>query len=91
MQIANLYASSARMVDDNMNGRSVYWAAVDKLNKAKSVDQSPENIEIVNKLIGSYSAHFPKKADVFMAQNLSDGQSFHVGGWIGESTVVRTR
>ncbi|MBQ7279106.1 MAG: hypothetical protein IJR13_00045 [Bacteroidales bacterium] len=91
VQIANLYASSARMVDDNMNGRSVYWAAVDKLNKAKSVDQSEENIELVNKLISSYAAHYPKKADVFMAQNLSDGQSFLVGGWIGESTIVRTR
>lgn len=90
LQIAQLYAGSARSIEDGMNGRSAYWAAVDKAVKAKNVDSSPETVEIANKLIGTYSANYPKKNDAFML-DLIDGQSHHVGGWIGESTIVRTR
>lgn len=89
--IAQLYASSASSAsDDNMNGRSAYWAAVDKLNRSKSVDPSEENVNLCNQLISRYSAHFPKQTDAFMA-GLENGKTFRVPGWIGETTVVRTR
>lgn len=89
--IANLYAaSSSSASEDNVGGRSVYWAAVDKLNKSKSVDSSEENVEACNALIGRYSAHFPKQTDAFMA-GLENGNRFTVPGWVGESTTVRTR
>lgn len=89
--IAQLYASSASSAsDDNMNGRSAYWAAVDKLYRSKAVDNSEENVKECNDLIGRYSAHFPKTAEAFML-NLVNGESFRVPGWIGESTTVRTR
>ena len=89
--IATLYASSPSSAsEDNINGRSVYWAAVDALNRSKSVDPSEENVEACNKAIGSYSAHFPKQADAFMA-GLENGRSFTVPGWIGVTTTVRTR
>ena len=89
--IAQLYASSASSAsDDNMNGRSAYWAAVDKLQRSKAVDNSEENVKECNALIGRYSAHFPKTAEAFML-NLVNGESFRVPGWIGESTTVRTR
>lgn len=90
IQIANIYARGSRSIDDGMHGRSAYWAAVDKLVRAKNVDPSPENVETVNKLIGSYASFYPKKDDAFML-NLMDGQGYTVGGWIGESTTVRTR
>lgn len=90
LQIAQLYAKGARSIDDNMGGRSAYWAAVDKAVKAKNVDSSPENVETANRLIGSYSANYPKQADAFMA-GLENGASYYVGSWIGETTVVRTR
>lgn len=90
IQIAQLYAKSARLVDDGLNGRSVYWAAVDKLRRAKSVDSSSETTDLADKLIGTYSNYFPKKTDAFML-NLTDGNGYTVGGWIGESTTVRTR
>lgn len=90
LQIAQLYAKGARSIDDNMGGRSAYWAAVDKAVKAKNVDSSPENVEAANKIIGTFSAYYPKQADAFMA-GLENGSSYYVGGWIGETTVVRTR
>jgi tetratricopeptide (TPR) repeat protein len=89
--IASLYASSASSAsDDNINGRSAYWAAVDKLVKSKSVDSSEENVNACNAMISRYSAHFPKQSDAFMA-GLQNGQRMTVPGWIGESTTVRTR
>ena len=90
LQISQLYAKGARSIDDNMGGRSAYWAAVDKAVRAKNIDSSPENVEMANRLISSYSANYPKQADAFMA-GLENGSSYYVGGWIGESTTVRTR
>lgn len=90
--IAGLYAQSAGSCcgDTPVLKRVAYWAAVDKAVKARSIDNSPEIQERANKFIGTYSAHFPKKADAFM-ENIIDGNSFYVGGWIGETTTVRTR
>ena len=89
--IAMLYGSStASAKEDNVNGRSAYWAAVDALQQSKRVDPSEENVAACDKLIGTYSAHFPKQTDAFMA-GLENGQRFTVPGWIGVSTIVRTR
>jgi len=88
--ISQLYASGARAVSDGMGGRSAYWAAVDAARKAISVDGSPENVEAANRLISSYSGHFPKQDEAFML-DLIDGNSFTVPGWIGVSTTIRTR
>lgn len=89
--IAMLYASStSSATEDNINGRSVYWAAVDALNRAKSVDPSEANVEACNKSISNYASHFPSKTDAFMA-GLENGKSFTIPGWIGVTTTVRTR
>lgn len=88
--IAQLYASSVRSIDDGLGGRTAYWAAVDMARRAINVDSSPENVEAANRLISSYSAHFPKQDAAFM-MDLIDGAGYTVKGWIGESTVVRTR
>ena len=91
MRIGILYGSSTGSAsEDNMNGRSAYWAAVDALNQAKRVDPSEENVEACNKLISTYSAHFPKVADAFTV-GLQNGARYTVPGWIGVSTIVRTR
>ncbi len=91
LRIAILYGSSTSSAsEDNVNGRSAYWAAVDALNKAKSVEPTEENIEQCNKLISTYAAHYPKQTDAFMA-GLQPGARFTVPGWIGVSTTVRTR
>ncbi|MBR4505536.1 MAG: hypothetical protein IKP21_02035 [Bacteroidales bacterium] len=89
--IAQLYAlSTSSAKEDNIGGRSVYWAAVDALNRAKSVEPTEENIENCNKYISTYAAHYPNQGDAFMA-GLENGKSYTVPGWIGVSTTVRTR
>lgn len=90
INLATVYAKSYRTVDDGMGGRSVYWAAVDELRHAKQVEPTDIIISIADKYISAYSASFPKKNDAFML-DLIDGHSYVVPGWIGKSTIVRTR
>jgi len=61
--------------------------AVDKFQKAKQVDSSVA--DEANELIRRYSPYFPSRDDIFFKPELQEGQSFFVGGWIGESTVCR--
>ena len=88
--IAQLYVKGAKAISDGMGGRSAYWAAVDAARKALSVDDSPENVEAANRLISTYSGHYPKQDEAFML-DLIDGNSYTVPGWIGVSTTIRTR
>ena len=88
--LAQVYASSSRSIDDGMGGRSAYWAAVDECRHAMSVEPTEQIANMAKRLIGTYSAYFPKKNDAFML-NLIDGHGYVVPGWIGKSTVVRTR
>lgn len=90
LQLAQVYAKSSRSIDDGMGGRSAYWAAVDEARRAKQVEPTEEIIAFADKLIGTYSAYFPKKNDAFML-DLIDGHSYVIPGWIGKSTVIRTR
>jgi tetratricopeptide (TPR) repeat protein len=85
--IATMYAATANSVgDDQFAHNAVFWAAVDKLIQAKKVD--PSVSEDADKLISTYSAHFPKKEEGFM-HSVLEGQSYTVGGWIQEVTSAR--
>ncbi|MDO4191350.1 MAG: hypothetical protein Q4D14_06675 [Bacteroidales bacterium] len=86
--IAMAYAS-ATVSDDAILNRARYWAAVDMLQKAISVD--PSCAENANKLISNYRGNFPKKDEIFMHPELKIGGSYTVGGWIGRTTTVRAR
>jgi hypothetical protein len=66
--------------------QTAFWAAVDKLEKAKAVD--PSCAANVNKMINSYKQVYPDKTELFM-RNLTEGASFTVPGWINEKTTVR--
>lgn len=87
MIIGLAYAGAKGIYDDSVLSKTVYWAAVDKLVRAKQVD--PSLAEDVDKLIATYSRHFPSKEDIFFKPELQDGKSFYVGGWIGETTICR--
>jgi tetratricopeptide (TPR) repeat protein len=86
--IAQLYAASASQFSDEIEKGAVYWAAVDKCQKAKSIDASIA--DRANRMIGSYTAGFPKAETIFF-NDYNEGQTFHVGGWIGETTTIRAR
>ena len=84
--IADLYARNAASIDDDpIIQRTAYWAAVDKLERAKAVD--PSSAADVNKIINAYRAHFPPKAELFM-RNIT-GDTYLVPGWIQERTTIR--
>lgn len=87
--IAKMYANSVDHFDDPITKRAVYWVAVDKLEKAKSVD--PSVAEEVNSLIQKYKEQYPGSEDVFMHPEVDEGKSYRVKGWINEVTIVRVK
>lgn len=84
--IAQMYASSPKWSDEPAMNKCTYFAAIDKLARAKAVD--PSVTEEANKLIGSYSAYTPKPEDLFFI-GLKKGDSVTIGGWINETTTIR--
>lgn len=84
--IAQMYASSPNWSDEPALNRATYYLVIDKLQRAKNVD--PSVAEEANRLINVYAAHTPKTEDLFFL-NLKKGDTITIGGWIGESTVIR--
>jgi len=85
--IGMAYAGARGIFNDEILNKTVFWAAVDKFNRAKQVD--PSLTEDANKMIATYSRFFPSKEDIFMHPDLGAGKPFFVGGWIGETTICR--
>ena len=87
--IGDCYAQSYKTCDDGELGRyGVYWVAVDKYRKAKSVDASVASV--ANKKIASISSRYPATKDVFF-YGKKTGDSYTVGCWINESTTIKTK
>jgi len=90
--VGTIYAQGAKSMfggdsaEANFKRRTVYWAAVDKFMKAKSVDSNCA--DKANELIGIYSKQFPSSEDGFFF-SVKEGDSYTVGGWINETTRVR--
>lgn len=89
IMIAKMYANSVDQFDDQVIRRLVYCAAVDKLEKAKSID--PAVAEECNDLIAKYKEQYPRSEDVFMNPNVDEGKPYTLGGWINERTIVRVK
>lgn len=87
--IAQMYASSAGGIFQESEKQGlVFAAAVDKLQRAKSVD--PSVTSEANKLINQYSRYYMDKETAFM-MGMKEGETVHVPGWIGETTTIRTK
>ena len=87
--IAQLYASSANSIfSEPEKAGLVYCAAVDKLQRARSVD--PSVAGKANSLINRYSAAYMDTETAFM-MGIKAGETVHIPGWIGETTTVRLR
>ena len=86
MLIAQMYASSPNWSDEASLNKCVFFAVIDKLQKAKSVD--PSLAEECDKLIRTYAGYTPKDEDLFFI-GLKKGQAVTIGGWIGETTTIR--
>ncbi|MFB6319066.1 tetratricopeptide repeat protein [Saccharicrinis sp. FJH54] len=86
--IGQMYAASAQaqqLGSKDIENRAGYWAAVDKLKKAKQVD--PSCADVANMYINNYSQHFPGTEEIFMQEGFELNQPYRVGGWINETTT----
>lgn len=72
--------------EDAFDHASVFWAAVDKFQKAKQVD--PSVAAEADKLIETYTPHFPSKDEAFF-RSVTEGASVKIGDWINETTKAR--
>lgn len=84
--LAQLYGASPNWTDEPALNKCTYFVVVDKLMRAKAID--PSLAETANKLIATYSRHFPQAKDLFML-GYKPGDKVTVGGWIGETTTIR--
>lgn len=84
--IGRLYAESRNDCPNEELPGAIYWCAVDQFIKAKSV--KPELEETANKLILTYSKHFPNKEEAFFRE-VHEGSSYTVQCWINETTKAR--
>lgn len=88
LAIGLAYAASAETCGENPFERhAVYWAAADKFAEAIAADQ--EVREKAENLIRQYSPYFPDSETTFF-HGYNDGDTYHVGCWINENTIVRT-
>lgn len=87
--MANLYAAAAPAIypSDSILARTVYYAVLDKLEKARQADPMLDG-EVLE-LIVSYRRLLPSADDIFMHPDLEKGKTFTIGGWIQEKTVIR--
>jgi len=86
--VAQYYGNNAsNCTADHIDGRSVFWAAVDKCVEAKKADPSVE--EDANKLIAVYASKYPKQEDAFFKGFTQEDGSSYLVPCLGVNTVVR--
>lgn len=87
--IGKAYAQySKKYSKEPFDQHTVFWAAVDRFIKAKSVD--PSVAKEANELIKTYSVYFPSKNEAFF-RNITPGKKVKIGDWINETTTARFR
>ncbi len=87
--LGDVYAHNSKSFGENDFERSmVFLLAVDYYNKAKKFDSSVA--ADANEKINTYSQYFPIKEDIFF-NGLEEGKLYQLGGWIGESTIIRAK
>ena len=86
--IGDAYAGTMDCFTDDFEKSTIFWAAVDKFNKAKTVDSSVA--EKANERISTYENYFPDIETIFF-YSLKEGDDYTIGCWINETTKVRAR
>ncbi|AEV31104.1 hypothetical protein Oweho_0082 [Owenweeksia hongkongensis DSM 17368] len=84
--LATIYAQADGQCGSNVfEKKAVYWAAIDKLKYAKSIDPSMANK--ANKLIAAYKGQLPDKSIIFQLGK-KEGDKYSIGCFIGETITV---
>ena len=86
--IGNMYAGSASSVSDSpcIKG-AVYCLAVDMMNKAASVTDDEGLKKKAGSAAATFKKYYPESKDCFF-ENIKEGQSVQIGGWISQSVSV---
>lgn len=84
--LANIYAAAPNWSDKPELNPCKYYVVLDKLNRAKAVDESV--VADANRLIAIYKDHTPDPANLFFL-GYKQGETIRVGGLIDEDTVIR--
>lgn len=84
--IASVYAKGAGKCGNSFEQSTVYWLAVDYLNKAKQVDKA--TTVNANVLIEKYIKYWPNKEEAFM-NSVTAGDKVKINCWINETTTAR--
>jgi tetratricopeptide (TPR) repeat protein len=87
--IGNMYVATASSVypNDPVLRKCVYYAVVDKFEKARQVNESCAGE--ASRLINTFRSYFPSTEEIFMHPDLEKGKAITIGGWIGERTTIR--
>lgn len=86
MLIGDIYAvASSSFSGTELEKKAIFWLAVDYYNKARRGEDC--STDAATKA-SDYKKYFPNKEEAFM-ENLKEGQSYKIGGWINETTTVR--
>ena len=83
--IANLYAMAPNWSDTPTLNKCTYFAVIDKLQKAKSVD--PSIAQEIDRLIKRYASYIPTNKELYML-GYKSGEQIKIGGWIEETIKV---
>lgn len=84
--LATIYAQADGQCGTNVfEKKAVYWAAIDKLQYAKSIDSSVASK--ANKLINAYKGQLPDKSIIFQL-GVKEGDKHSIGCFIGETITV---
>ncbi len=84
--IGDIYVFASRGFEGtNLEKSAIFWLAVDYFNKARRVEDCTID---AGKKASTYKKYFPNKEEAFM-NDLKEGNSYKVGGWINETTTIR--
>jgi len=87
LYLATLYAEAAGTCGANaVEKNAVYWAAINKLSYARSID--PSVASKAAKLISAYSQQIPDKGISFQL-GYKEGDKINIGCWINETVSVK--
>lgn len=89
--IGDMYAQSAKSCGtDEISEKAAYWAAVDKYQQARRIDNTPAVENAATQSINTWSQYFPS-TEILFFHGLKVGDSYRVECWINETTTVRAR
>ena len=87
LYLATIYADAAGSCGSNaVEKNAVYWAAINKLSYARSID--PSIADKAAKLISAYSQQIPEKGISFQL-GYKEGDKITIGCWINEAVSVK--